>query len=149
MANFYDNDDGKMSEFNSAALKMKRLDKIQELLNQINGNLLALNDQYGVYNYELKLSLCDSLYQEVESKLTEEEREDGERLREFVEKMISENPVYKNKKEKIYPYREKQTMDKENWKIIKKALFFYEKVARKYMDAHGMDTAYADESDLF
>ncbi len=73
-------DEGKFSEFNSAGLKMKRLDKILSMINEINSNLRAFNIEHGVYNYQLKFSLCDSLFLEIESKLSVEEKTDHKKV---------------------------------------------------------------------
>ena len=140
---FYDNDDeGKMSDFNAAALKMKRLDKILDNLNEINGNLFAWNEEYGVVNYELKFSRCKQLYQEVESKLTEKERLKGVALQEHLQKFIDDHPVYTK------PKKRNVREDKSVKKILKKWLDKYETLVREYIDNHGMDTRYEDESGL-
>ena len=141
--------EGKMSEFNTAALKMMRLDKIESLLNQINGNLLAWNQEYGVWNFQLKFSLCDALYQEIESKLKPEERGDAEKLRNAIQIAMEEDSIYKLKKNKVYPYKQREELNKPIWKVIKKWLFIYETKVRKLLDDHGMDTKYEDESALF
>ena len=142
-------DEGKQSEYNTAALKMMRLDKIHTTINQINGNLLSWNEEFGVYNYQLKFSSCDALYQEVESKLSKEEREDAEKLRDAIQNLIENEDVYEIKKSKIYPYKKGAEINKSVWKVIKRWLFLYETRVRRLLDEHGMDTKYSDESDLF
>lgn len=139
-------DEGKMSEFNSAGLKMVRLDKLQQLFNEINTNLSAFNEMYGVYNYQLKISLCDSLYLETESKLTKEEREEATEIRNKVEIFIKSFPIHKKIKQKVYPYKVKQQLSMEAFEVLKKLLFEYEKLARKLIDNHGMDTLYEEDA---
>lgn len=142
-------DDGKMSEYNSAALKMRRLDELLSILNSININLLAFNDEVKCYNYQYKFNLCDGLFQEVESKLNKEERSDAERLRSAIQIFMDCNPVVIKKRVSLNPPRTIKIPDERVWKILKEWLFKYETLVRKLMDAHGMDTAYDDDSALF
>ena len=101
-------DEGKISEFNAAALKMKRLDKLEGTMNDISVNLFAFDADEGVFNFEKKFANCNQLYQEVESKLTEKERIKGTALRKAVQRIIQKYPVFtkirnKNKNTKIDP----------------------------------------------
>jgi len=141
--------DGKFSEYNTAGLKMIRLDKIQTLINQINGNLLAFNEEFGVYNFELKFSQCNILYLEVESKLAPDEKKKAVKLKEAIEKALEEYNIFEIKTNNIYPYQKVKTVNGGVWKVIRKWLFKYEVLVRSLLDEHGMDTKYEDESALF
>ena len=141
-------EDEKISEFNPAALKMRRIDKAETLLNEINGNLLAFNPEYGVYNFELKFSTCDSLYLEVESKLNEDEKKEGESLRVALKQLMKKYKVYEERRDKVYPYKKIIKLNESHWKVIEKWLFRYEKLVRALLDKHGMDTKYIDDSGL-
>ncbi len=141
-------DEGKFSEFNPAALKMMRLDKAQTLINQINGNLLAYNSEHGVYNFELKFRVCNNLYQEVESKLSKDERKDAEEMRKAVEKALENNQIYTSSQNKTFPYNKTTKLNEGTWKIIKKWLFDWETRVRALLDSHGLDTKYIDDSGL-
>ncbi len=138
-----DGEDGKMSGFNAAALKMKRLDRILDSLNQINTNLFAWHEEVGTFNYEYKFRLCNQLYQEVESKLKKKEREEGENMRNAIEKFLEEHQVYKKLRGK-----KNQVLIEHTARIIRKWLDKFESLVRQYIDEHGMDTRYEDEDGL-
>lgn len=151
-----DDDEGKVSDWNAAALKMKRLDRELTSLNEINGNLWAFNQEYGVYNYELKFKICDNLYLEVENKLTEEERHGdkenkdsgggGEGLRQKIKIMMEKYPVYTIVKSN-FARKSVSRKDVIVLKILETLLFEYEKLIKKFLDDHGLDTSYGDDFD--
>lgn len=141
-------DEGTVSKFNAGLLKMKRLHDLQALLNLINVNLTAFNEEYGVYNFELKLSICDNLFQETESKLSEKERDDTNELREAIHKFIAKNPICETRRSKIYPYNNAVKFHSDRWKVLNKWLFKYETIVRRLLDAHGLDTAYEGDEGL-
>ena len=147
--NNYNSDEGKYSEYNTASLKMKRLSDETSEISQINGNLLAFNQDYGVYNFELKLSKLDNLYLEVESKLNEKERKDIESFRKVLHLKIKKNLIFVQKKKPTYPYTRVAVTDEKVWDVIVKWLFEYERKVRGLLDEHGLDTKYEDESALF
>lgn len=118
-------------------------------LNDINSNLSAFNHEANVYNFELKLSLLECLYQEVESKLTDEERLDSEAIRIVIHDYINKYPIYNTRKSNIYHSKPKSTLNLGVFLILKKWLYEYEKIVRKLIDVHGMDTLYNDESSMF
>lgn len=143
-----DSDEGKISDWNAAALKMKRLDNTLTTLNNINSNLRAFNMENGVYNYQLKFNQCDSLYLEVDSKLSTEEKELGKELRMKIKTMIEIFPVHKNVSNQFYN-SSKQKINMITFRVLERLLFEYEILVRKFIDSHGMDTSYDDESSLF
>ena len=134
----YDEEEGKISQYNAADLKMRRLDKELSDVNNLNGNLFAWNYENGVWNFELKFARCNSLYQEVESKLKKEERNDGEKMKEAIELALKKWPVFKK------THGKKIIADKKMQELIRKWLFKYETLIRKFIDDHGMDTRYDD-----
>ena len=142
-------EDVKISEFNSAAFKMRRLDKIMDSLNELDNNLLAWNEVYHDWNYKIKFAKCENLYQEVESKLTDTEKTKIEGLRNALQYFIDNNPVWKTIYSKVYPYKEKKKLDEMAFKIIRDFLTKYESVCRQLIDDHGMDTNYGEDEGLF
>ena len=137
-------DEGRVSEFNAAGLKMKRLDKIEDSMNEIHANLFAWNEDFGVFNFELKFARCDSLYQEVESKLSPDERKKGIAMRNAIKSILKKHPVIK----KIKNSRKKYKIDEVMKEIVADWLFKYETLVRKFKDVHGMDTSYSDREGL-
>lgn len=140
-----DLDEGKVSDYNAASYKMRRLDMLFTLLNEINNNLLVFNMDYNVFNYELKFSVCQQLYQEVESKCTDDERKEAEELMHAIEMFLQKRKIVikstkLNKESKL-------KVDSTAFTIVKKSLYNYEKKIRHLIDDHGMDTKYYDEDD--
>jgi len=140
-------EDGKVSDYNSAAFKMRRLDKIMTSLNEIDKNITSWNVLYMDYNYKIKFSLCENLYQEVESKLNDLEKTDIEAIRKALQYFIDNNPMWKIKKQMTYPFKEKKILDEMAFRIIRRFLSEYESHCRQLVDKHGMDTKYADDED--
>jgi len=138
----------KYSEFNSAALKMRRLDKIISDIQEIDHNLAAWNIEYGDYNYMLKLRKLENLFQEVESKLTEDEQKAINKMRAAISFFINRHPVYTTKQQKIYPYEIKKTLNKATFLALEEFLSEYESQLRRLIDSHGMDTVYDQDDDL-
>jgi|TARA_R100000687_G_C6387165_1_gene135533 uncharacterized protein (DUF4415 family) len=139
----------KISAFNSAAFKMQRLHKILDLLNDLDANITAYNEEYQEYNYNIKFSKCENLYQEVESKLTSKEKIKIETLRRYISNFMEENQVFKVVKNKTYPYSSKKVLNAGILRILKDLLSKYESECRRLVDAHGMDTSYNEEEGLF
>lgn len=132
------------SKINGAMLKMVRLDKALSTLNEINNNLLAFNNDYQVFNFELKLTSIDSIYQEVDSKLNQDERDDLIKLRNAIDRFLKENPIISIAKNNVTRKESKYKVNYEALNILKKWLFIYESKARRMIDKYGMDTMYED-----
>lgn len=150
--NTYNNNpttEGKISEFNSASFKMLRLHKIMDTLNELDDNLFAWNLEKNTFNYKLKFSKCENLFQEVESKLTEDERKEILKLRDALREFMHKHQAFKVITDKVYPYRQREIPDKEIQIIIEKYLSLLESMCRRLIDAHGMDTAYGEDEGLF
>jgi hypothetical protein len=139
--------DDKISKFNAGLLKMQRMDKIFSLLHDISSNLLAFNQDYGIYNFELKLRMCNQLYQEVESKLKDSERVKAQALGKAIELGLEKYPVYETQSDVING--KKMHVNHEVWKVVRDWLFNYESLVRQFIDKYGMDTAYEDDEGLF
>lgn len=140
-------DDGKKSDWNAASYKMKRLHDILSEINIIDDNLEAWNPLRQTYNYKVKFHRCENLYQEVESKLTKDERKDVEKLRKTIENFMYTNPVHTNVRQKIYPYGMETKTNKDNLRVLTNWLSKYETSCRKLVDTHGMDTSYKDSEE--
>ena len=50
---YNNSDEGKESEFHEAFTKVRRVDELQKILNEINNNLFIFNKAYNKFNYEL------------------------------------------------------------------------------------------------
>jgi hypothetical protein len=141
--------DFKISAFNSAGFKMQRLHKILDLLNDLDANLTAFNEEFQEYNYKIKFHKCENLYQEVESKLTPKEKARIETLRIYIINFMDKHSVFKTIKKKTYPFSSKQIINTNILQIVRDLLSRYETECRRLVDAHGMDTSYNEEEGLF
>ena len=141
--------DSKISAFNSAGFKMQRLHKILDLLNDLDANLTAYNEEFQEYNYKIKFHKCENLYQEVESKLTSGEKVDIEILREYIKEFMDKYDVFRTIKIKVYPFSSKRVINTSILRILRDLLSKYESECRRLVDAHGMDTSYNEEEGLF
>lgn len=141
--------DSKISAFNSAGFKMQRLHKILDLLNDLDANLTAYNEEFQEYNYKIKFHKCENLYQEVESKLTKLEKVDIEILRDYIKEFMDKYDVFRTIKIKVYPFSSKRVINTSILRILRDLLSKYESECRRLVDAHGMDTSYNEEEGLF
>ncbi len=140
--------EGKVSEFNAAAYKMRRLDKIQDSLNEIRSNLWAWNLDFQSYNYVLYFKNCESLHQEVHSKLKETEIKTIDKLRFAIKTFIKKYPTYTQTINVSNSKNNRLKFDPQLASMIEDCLFKYELMCRRYIDEHGMDTRYDDEEGL-
>lgn len=138
-------DDLKKSEWNSASYKMKRLDEAYSELNNINKNLKAFNP-YGTYNFELKKILCDNIFNEVESKLTNDEKKVSKKFIEGLENFMKQYKIIIFKRKNIYDTPQPNINEK-IYPILMKYLSAYELLVRDLIDVHGMDTAYGEDDE--
>lgn len=126
------------SEFNEATLKMQRIGAAQEIINELRTNLLAWNPAYLKYNYEVVISNLVSLCYEVFPSMTEGEREEFALLRKIIDDTIANRPIREKTKVSTFSGSETNTrLNKENWDILRNAMFKFEDFARQQVDSHG------------
>lgn len=130
--------DTRESEFNSAALKMKRLNKIMEKLNDLNECPEGIDIETGVENYILIFRNCNSLFQEISPSLGDPDKKTGEAWRKVVENFISKRPVRTPVKHNGVATG-KYYFNDDNWQMLSKGLWIYEKLVRDFVLAVGMD----------
>lgn len=139
-------DVGKLSKFNAAAFQMKRIADLQERINIVSLNPLAMNEQFGVFNYEIWVTSCDSLLQEVGAKLSTKERENIKKVRNKLHAFLNRNPILKEKR-MINGSRETK-LNKNVWRVTYKAITIYEEYVRELLDIHQMNSPERDDSGL-
>ena len=130
-------DEGEISKFNEAFLKMKRLDKIQDGINTLRLSPLQFNMEQRVYNYQLVLSLLTSLYMEVIGKLSPPEKEKAMELKKDIEENLNKKPPFQLRSH----YDKKTTIFVEDaWRELEKKINDFEEFLRIMMDKHGLGT---------
>lgn len=136
-------DEGKVSDWNAAAYKMKRLDKEFSELQEININPKAFNEAYGLPNYEVRFKRLQNQNFEVDSKLSVDEKKEINNLRNKIQVCLNEFTIDKKLKSK----RKNGNKIKKDiiiYNILNELLNEYERMIRKLIDLHGMDTSYDD-----
>ena len=141
-------DIGKMSMFNGGLLQVKRVGDLQERINLVSLNPLSFNDTFGVYNYEIWITSIDSLMQEISPKLSTGEKENGEKVKNFIHKFITTNKIFKSKKS-LTNKSSSTVVDVELWSVMYMAINHYEKLIRKYLDDHKMNSPEEQEMGMF
>lgn len=126
------------SIFNEALLKMQRIHTAQEILNNVRINLLAWNEQYGKYNYEVAIANMNSLCYEVYPVMKPNEQKEFYLLRNLTDDLLSYKPIYeKVKSSNFNGSQNKEKLNESNWNLLKKVMFKFEDFARVQIDSHG------------
>jgi len=129
-------DDIRISEFNELQFKMLRVHKLQDQINELFINPLNLNIMFNDYNYSLIVSILFSLYSEVDSKCTPDEKKEGTKKFLEIEELIMENPPYEKGN---HPISKVMTINRENWNPIKIKLRELNLFVRNLLDNHGFN----------
>ena len=132
-------DNSRVSEWNEANFKMKRLHDIQERINAYR------SDMKGIYkskfNYENTFDEINNLYGEGVSKYGETEKTKCKRLKELIRGRL-----------KLFPPHSKISIqsgagnnngwviDEENYDMLLKLLESYEEIVKDFNDKHGLST---------
>lgn len=133
----------KLSEFNEAAFKMARINKLQEIINIASVNKLGFfmsEDKLtlsfnGKRNYEVIFFATCCLFMETHAKLSPKEIEELTVKRNVINYFIREIPVftYVNKlngeKEEVFNVH--------NWVVLENELTNFEEKVRNAIDKHG------------
>ncbi len=138
-----------ISEFNAALYQMNRLHVLQTRINDAHVNPLAINMEFGIYNFELILSSCNSLLQEVYPKLKTNEKKDLLNYKKVLEQAMKENPIIETKTKKTHPHTKYQELNQHHWAVLEEWIFTYELKVRQGLEKHGMNSPRKDDSALF
>ena len=141
-------EEGRHSEYNSAVLKMRRLDGIAIFLARIRNCLHEKDYENKCYFYETFLNTLISYYGEVGSQCSTTERIEVEKLLRELQWFVDNVQVYDLVNQIQYPYKTQEVLNKSKFIILRKKLFVTERLLNDLKDKHGMDTAY-DEGGLF
>lgn len=120
---------------------------LQRKINQCRMNPFIIDEEMGVYNYEIILRCITQLLQEVLPKLKEDDKFNILALKKAVETQLKNNPIHVLKKEKNYPHNKYYELKNENWETFEKWLFEYESKVRYLLDVHELNAASKDVRD--
>ncbi len=134
-------EEGNRSSFNEALFKMKRLDALQQTCNDLRSVPYRLH-QKGYYCFKVHIDALSSLYLEVSSKLSKEEKEKiNPKMKE-----LKKNALEISSKMPITTYGATDRtflVSKEGKELKQKledGLFECEELIRDYIDIHGFST---------
>lgn len=140
----------KESAFNEAAKKMGRFDRLQGLLNEININLRAFNPDYGVYNFEVKFDVINSLVLELSDKIDDTDEKDCHTLRDAIDKYMKKNPIVEEDNDvRTGSKYVSEVIEESHFSILKIFLRKYETKVRKLIGKHGYSSPDKEGGKLF
>jgi len=145
----YDSPEGfKRSKINAGASQAKRIADAQERINFVSLNPLGVSEQFGVYNYEIWLTSIDTLLQEIDAKLSKDEREFCEKIKDAIYDFKEKHPVFKQTIKIGYSKGSSSSFDRLSWKTLEKAIAGYEKLIRRLLDEHDFNSPADEEETL-
>jgi hypothetical protein len=130
-----ENVNGKTSEFNSAIDYVKRIAALQESLDEL--RCMNLYDiPYGLSQpvYMLRLKMLTSLWMEILSKASQEEKEDVRSRKKYTENYIKSHPPVK------VDHNGKVTLINEHIETIDFLLERLEETLREIIESHGLNS---------
>lgn len=139
-----DTEEDSKSQFNEAFLKMYRINKLQDAINNSNISPLAWNVNLNVYNYQILFSSLNGLLMEAWSKLNPKEKEDAGNMKSAIESAMKKYPIYETRKNVAIGKTETK-LNKRNWETISKWLFKYEVMVREMLGRTGYDSPNKEE----
>jgi len=141
--------DGRESEWNEAALKSKRLDDIQKLINML--RLDPLIRTGNKFNYQYLLLTIGLLYGEGRSKYSDNEKIEVDNIKQVCIDTLKYHPPHTlkinsslNKNIKI-----SYLINQEYFEKFMDLLDFYENKVKDYNDAHGLTTKNKRKGGMF
>ncbi len=141
--------EGSISEWNEGSLKSVRLHESQTIINYAKMDLLGRSQGVG-FNQSIWISGIEVLYGEGQSKYSNPEIKEIEKIRNLIRYYLEHNPVFIFVvEESIYSTKEKYVLDKGNWEKLRKIVELFEKYVKKYNDVHGLSTRNQSGGDLF
>lgn len=143
----YDEEDMKGSKFNEGVLQTIRIHKLQDKINFASQHLNHFFDDEQLYGYEIKFECINQLLVEVSSKLSPEEDEEIDKIKNAIEMFIEKNPIHIKQRNSV-SFMESVSCDKISLNVLKKALFNYDKKVRKLLEQHGLGNPDVEDSGL-
>lgn len=130
-------DNTKSAKFNAGVLMTERVNEIQRLINFCKTNPKAFNEDYQEWHFNLWLVNIDTLYDEIDGFLSQTGIDNSKQqnfvlnLRKKIREMIEKYPIMRRiRKDPSKPPTEE--INHENWKVLKKAFEYYERIVRRY-----------------
>lgn len=135
------NEEGEVSEFNPAFLKMKRFGQLHDRLHSYRLNPKGIDPIYQEFGFILWIRDLKNFYLEIYPKISKEERDEIEKIKNAIEQAMIDFPVI-NKGKHL-------TWNNEIWNIFIKWIERYEKLLFCSAEKHGYDSPTKGEESLF
>lgn len=137
---------GGKSMFNEAALKMMRINVLQQQINICQLNALAYNVELGKYNYEVIFKALIQLFQECAPRLKGKEKEEGMDLKKQISTILKTKPIHEVRYNTSSNNPDKNVIhfNKKSWEEAEDLLFEFEMRIRSYLDKSGLSVPTED-----
>ena len=133
-------EDSKRSLFNAGVALAERIDQLQRAINMARFNPLAIDNNLGIYNYQVMVYSNDGLLQESWAKLTEKEKLEGKRIKNLVHNFIETFPLIKE-------VEGKPVIINHNYKKFCILITLYENKNKIFLDEHNLNAPNMDDDD--
>jgi len=139
-------EEGEKSAFNEGALQMQRIDELQRRLNLLNIDPIGFNIHTGQHNFHTIFRTINSLYSEASSKLSNDEIQEGDKIRKIISGLIKYKPIfYFTVCDTMGEQRKIQEINNDNWILLQEMLFAYEITVRHYLEEHDLTSPRQEE----
>lgn len=136
-------EENKLTEFNEAGYKMRRIDKLQDIMNMASVNPLSFfvgKEEYnllftGLRNYEVKFRCMEQLFMEIYSKCSKDEIGVIQNIRSAIREFIRTHPVFE--RDIGLNGKIKENLILSNWIVVERKLTELEERIRLLHDKHG------------
>lgn len=129
------------SEFNEASFRMRRIDECKRLINLLWTNPLTYQPEYNKYGYEVIFSNLLNLITIVWGKLKTPEREKIEKYRDTILDYMELKQIFIITNHEGYGSQKQTTsVDRKNWKILRRMLFNLELELEELFETHELST---------
>lgn len=135
-------EDGEVSEFNPAFLKMKRFGQLHDRLHSYRLNPKGKDPYFQEFGFILWIRDLKNFYLEIYPKITETERKEIEKTKNAIEQAMIDFPIVDVNRKKIIWHEEL-------WTIFIRWIEKYEKLLFCAAERHGYDSPTKGEQSLF
>ena len=143
--NDWNEKEGAVSEWNEAMFKMRRLDLIQQEINVCKMNPLTRHPVTNEWNYVMWFNAVNNLYGEGESKYKPDEKVTIKKLKDLIETRLDLFPPHQLINiRNISGNVQQHSVNKENWKVLKRLIEMMESEVKLCNDKHGLSTKNAE-----
>jgi hypothetical protein len=132
--------------------KTKKIERIDDLLTQLNKCWIAplnIDTFTGRYFYEILISLLETASLEISSELNKEELQVDEDHRKKIDELMNKYPIIKYRYDESITGRHKKLVtNRDNWSLLKKELYSYDRDVRLWINTKLKEQLWGDSADI-